>query len=1400
MTARPPRRAPWADLARLARAAACAALAACALASPARATPVQSAPPGYVVESWSVRDGLPIGECTAMVQTRDGYVWVATTDGLSRFDGVRFRTLDTRNTTGLTSNHIMFLLEGRDGTLWFCTDDAGVGAIRGGRVTMYPPDSCLAGGQAQRLIECADGTIWVSHSRGVSRWHDGRLAPVAAARLHESALVMSDDGAGGIWTSTRSGVAHVSARGDVRAWRLVADPADHAWWQPYRDVQGRVWLATKTGLCLLQGDTFVPYTAPGLPGGEPWRILYDDPTSPWPVLRSAGAFSRFVDGAWRTYRPGALSRFKTDPAWDAGQMWFAIAGSVYRDGERMLDLPSETTQLIRDREGNIWVATNGDGVFRIGASPVTMAGGIIAGVRREVVAVGVEDDGSLWLGALGQPPVHVNPDRSDLASESVPAMTRIFAWVREGGGRYLAATGDGVMRLTFAPGGRVTREPLLRDAGSVSTLAVAPDGTIWAACEQGLMRGRDGHWAAVPDSVLGTRAPIAAIACVGSRTWIGTLGGGLVVIDGARVRRISGGDGLPHGAVGCLLPAGVNAMWVGFTNAGLAHVQLSPDGTPRVHALRREDGLSDDAVNSLLDDGAGRLWLGTSRGIAMLPIAALEARLAGGREPLRPAVFDENDGMLSGQCSSTASSTARGADGRLWFATRNGAAGIDPRRALAPAASPAPLVEEVEYRGAELPRAGGEVAIAPDQRNFTVRYTALSSSGASQLHFRYRLLGVDRDWVDAGTRREAYFTRVPPGRHVFELQVADRFGRWNATIASRTLAVQPAFIETWAFRALVGLALAMLAFAVYRWRVQRFQRRQLELTAMVSQRTQELEDALRTVAAQTRSLEDLDRAKSRFFANISHEFRTPLTLTLGPLEDVLGGAVGPVPDEVRTELEVALRNSRRLLQLVNEILDLAKLESGRMHLSASENDLRVAIAEWSRSFQPLAERKRIRLTTDLSDQLLPVWFDHERLGKAITNLLSNAFKFTPEGGHVEVRAIAAAQGAQAGVLVSVRDSGPGIPEGERERIFERFYQVDETRRRFTPGTGIGLALARELVELHGGRIAVESREGEGATFTVWVPAGREHLSDAQVAAGARDADVSAPLDPMALEPPAAAGAAATAAADDAEADTTTVLVVDDNDELRALVRRGLAARYRVTEARDGREALAMARANPPDLVVSDVMMPEMDGFELVAAFRADPDLDYVPMVLLTARAESEDRIAGLQHGADDYVEKPFRGEELLARVDNLIAGRKRLRERFGRDFRIASAAAPPGAADRTYLEKLREVIGTRLGEEEFSVALLAEAMHQDRTQLFRRVRDLLGVAPTDLLRTARLDRASELLMQREGNVGEIAYAVGFKSVSHFSQAFRQRFGASPTAWARREANATAVARAPGAAS
>ena len=590
----------------------------------------------------------------------------------------------------------------------------------------------------------------------------------------------------------------------------------------------------------------------------------------------------------------------------------------------------------------------------------------------------------------------------------------------------------------------------------------------------------------------------------------------------------------------------------------------------------------------------------------------------------------------------------------------------------------------------------------------------------------------------------------------------------------------------------VGLALlALLAgLALYGFRLK--QRANRSLT--------EARDDLE--AAQQR-LRALDAAKSRFFANVSHEFRTPLTLTLGPLDDLRGGAYGALPGAADEQLGLIQSNARRLLRLVNQLLDVARLEAGETRLHLEPGNLAPYVQTIAEPFAAAAERRGVAFTASVPSTPVPVRFDPAHLDKAVANVLSNAFKFTPEGGTVTLAV--ETDGGEA--VVAVADTGRGIAPEAMDHLFERFYQGEKSE--MQPGTGIGLSLAKELVELHDGRIEVESTLGEGSTFTIRLPlvSATDWGGDGGVADTGGDARTVLKTEGRPESDAALRDASAGDGLPEDVEDRTTVLVVDDNAEVRAYVRHHLeglvagdgapATRYRVVEAEDGEAALDAVRARLPDAVVSDVMMPRRDGFSLLEALRSDPETDFLPVVLLTARAEAEDRLAGLGLGADDYLTKPFDARELVARVDNLIAQRRRLRERFrhdgpppsgdGASVRLHPAPVEVDAADAVFLETVRAVVEDHLGDEDFGVEVLAEAVGQSRTNLYRRLTALVDETPAALVRRMRLERAADLLRQRAGTVSEVAYAVGFKSVAHFSTSFRRQFDATPTVYVRKHA-------------
>jgi signal transduction histidine kinase/DNA-binding response OmpR family regulator len=786
--------------------------------------------------------------------------------------------------------------------------------------------------------------------------------------------------------------------------------------------------------------------------------------------------------------------------------------------------------------------------------------------------------------------------------------------------------------------------------------------------------------------------------------------------------------------------------------------------------------LVDNVVSCILDDGAGNFWMAGNRGVHRVRRDEAVAFVEGRVPRVHGVLYARRDGLTDPETNGEA--CVRRDDGTLWFPTFGGAAVVDPSHAIAlDSVPPLPHVLGIRTTGDSLLPAG-ITRLPQGQRRLAFSYTAIALRHPAAARFEYRLDGVDEDWIHAGTSRVATYNDVGRGTHTFRVRAINAGGTRSMAAATLTFTVPPYFHETIPFWVLVAGLFAFTAHLLWRARTAQLHHRQAELETMVVTRTSELESTLSVVERQATQLRSLDEAKSRFFANVSHEFRTPLSLIIGPLEDMRDGRSGTLNDAARRKLGTILANSRRLSQLVEQLLDVARLESGTLALRAEVRDVVPQLRRMAESFASMAERQAIDFRVSVPAGGLRVRHDPDQMEKVVGNLLGNALKFTPAGGRVELHASRVGDWA----VLEVTDTGPGIAPEHHGRIFDRFYQVDDSSRRSHEGAGIGLALARELVDLHGGTLALHSVPGEGSTFTVRLP-----LTDGP------DASVVAP----AIAQPDKASAFATRARDDAVdaappeddgEDVTTVLVVEDNEELLEYLADHLRDHYRVITAANGARALALARERVPDLVVSDVMMPELDGQSLCEAIKGDPDIDFIPVILLTAKASRESRLTGLEGGADDYLAKPVDMRELLVRAANLITSRRRLRERWTDERRPLPtlppppALAPPDAGSDAFVRKMYAAMAAHIGDDTFTVDGLAAAVDMSRSTLYRRLESLTGKSPMDLVMDYRLQQAAQWLAETDANVSEIAYGVGFKSVPHFCSRFRDRYGQSPSAF------------------
>jgi two-component system, sensor histidine kinase ChiS len=532
-----------------------------------------------------------------------------------------------------------------------------------------------------------------------------------------------------------------------------------------------------------------------------------------------------------------------------------------------------------------------------------------------------------------------------------------------------------------------------------------------------------------------------------------------------------------------------------------------------------------------------------------------------------------------------------------------------------------------------------------------------------------------------------------------------------------------------------------------------------------------LKNQLKLEKVEADALRKLDQMRSHFFANISHEFRTPLTLIMGQLESVM---LSGIDEREKSKLEVATRNAHRLLTLINQILDLARLESGTMELTPSRQNIVSFLKSHFLSFESWAEAQHIKMLIGSEADNIPVVFDPGKMETIFYNLVSNAFKFTGPHGEVSV-SIQVVE--ERFIEIRVRDNGPCIPAGQLPHIFDRFYHVDINSERHMEGTGIGLALAREMVELHHGKISVISSEGEGTVFIVTLPLGETGPGNDTVETSPGDHNI---IPDFFAGNGTAESKQKFPAASSSGHDREIILVLEDHEEVRTFIREQMEADYTIIESDNGEAGLLAAQQTIPDLVICDVLMPKMDGYHFCRELRQDARTSHIPVIMLTAKAGFEDRMEGLETGADDFITKPFSIRELKVKVRNLTGQRRLLRSRFSLATTIKPSEVTATSIGRAFLEKTMGAIESNIENADFTIEMLAQEVNMSVSQLNRKLNAMIDQPAGQLMRSLRLQRAAELLEMKAGTVAQVAYKLGFNDQAYFSRAFKKQFGCSPS--------------------
>ncbi len=777
-----------------------------------------------------------------------------------------------------------------------------------------------------------------------------------------------------------------------------------------------------------------------------------------------------------------------------------------------------------------------------------------------------------------------------------------------------------------------------------------------------------------------------------------------------------------------------------------------------------------------IEDRLGNIWLAERRGLRMFnPETAQDILL-----------FDDL-GIQTPSLSVTR-------EGQISYGLNNSILFIDPVNVKIDSGKVQPLITrlEVNYKVPPITgRVSGDVPfsipadiavldfLTLDYQNnhFMLEFAAMELTDPEKNLYRHKLEGYDRDWVETDAKnRTATYTNLPAGTYTFRVKASNHHGVWSEN--ERTLKViilPPPWRTWWAYTGYSLLAAGLLLWA------RRNIVRQERLQANLKLEHLELEKA-----------KEVDKVKTSFFTNISHEFRTPLTLIKGPVNDMLEQFKDD--PKVQQRLKLVQKNSDLLLRLINQLLDLAKLESGSLTVDKTAGEVHGFIRAIASGFESHARQKGVTLKVEVPQEPAPAMFDKDKVETILINLVNNAIKFTPANGSVTVSAnIVAndqhpdfAETATSGkpapsaqrLSILVADTGIGIPADQRDKIFERFHQVSEAHKEV--GTGIGLSLVKELVTLMGGAITVESEMGNGSKFTVTFPVDpATQVETEQQTTGTERTTVN--RSPFTAYPSdGISNNEHRITNDEVDSSRPQILVVEDNPDVRAFIIDSLGGEYGYLEAENGKRGLEKATSEIPDLIISDVMMPEMDGIEMTAQIKLDRNTSHIPLILLTAKSTEESKLSGLSSGADDYLTKPFNKQELLLKVRNSINRQSKLKEKLRNELLTETPKEKVLSQDEQFLQKVKETIVARMSDEQLSVESLADDLGMSRVQLYRKVSALTGLAANELIRKLRMHRAAQLLGQNWGPVSQVAYEVGISNLSYFSKVFKEEFGTLPS--------------------
>jgi ligand-binding sensor domain-containing protein/signal transduction histidine kinase/DNA-binding response OmpR family regulator len=1316
-----------------------------------------------------ITDALPNATVKRIFQDSRGYIWLGTESGICRYDGYKLKVIKSNidYPNLLSSGNILCMAEDKQGRLWFGTD-RGVNVLNHhDQVIPLITDNKIQNLRINSILCDSKGKVWIGSENGLFVYSDSTKTIETYYKTNQSGSLPGNN------------INYLM-----------------------EDCHGTIWVAVwEGGLSTFnpQQNTFTKLPALGKTN-NPFVMLMDRDNQLWIGAWQEGIFKVRYDKQLNTHRYEQYLLDSSKPVDFQNSVYSLIHDtisdhiwaltprglSIISDRNKVeieqintLDLFNDASnflhQIVKDRQGNIWIGTSNDGVYLANLNRPLFYSNTLDELKKKHGFINVnaffEYEDELWLG-LANYGIHVI-DKNTGKAKNDAAIQQLIAQNK--------SLNSGTIR---------------------SIVADKADNTIWIGAINNLLKiKRQGKNLTINTIIEGfadlpsiKANNISALFSDGkSRMWIATRQG-IILQEDKKVRIISS---LFNNA-NTIIEEKPGIYWIGSPSKGILKVVENGDNKVEIteYNVANKKIISDE-INAIAIDPSGTIWVGTTNGglnrynrekdsfesqnkqYAILEediksIIANEDQVlwvSSGNKIIKidlktntSILFSSNDNIRTGNFRSGA--FMQGSDGRLYFGGGNGFCWFYPEIQKRTTSLNRITITDIEIHNKSIFTVNGFDSTLFDattntlrlnykQRTIGLEFSALNFISPTNVNYAYRLKGVDKDWVFVDSkRRYVNYNNLSKGRYSFEVKSTDENGVWMEDVQTLNIIVAPAPYETWWAYLLYLLILAAISVIIYRAVLNRIRlRRDLLITRIKQEKT-----------------EELTQVKLKYFTNVSHELLTPLTIIACLIDDFNY----QFPDNFK-QYSIMKSNIVRLKRLLQQILDFRKMESGNMKLSIREADL----VEFTRNicthnFDPLVKRKNIAFSI-LAPEKLVGWFDADKIDKILFNLLSNAFKYTPRGGTINLTIQEERKDNLQFAKIFVNDTGSGIEPDRLPHIFDRFYGNNQ----HGDSNGIGLSLTKDLVEIHKGLINVESQVNIGTTFVVELPIDKEYFDSIDFTQKAQPSSEQINIDELKGDEQAI-----NTTSTPVKNSAITLLVVEDNVDLLMIIASTLSRYYNVITAENGLKALEKLHENEVDIIVSDVMMPDMDGLTFCRTIKNDVDHSHTPVLLLTAKNQVEDRIACYNAGADAYIAKPFEMDVLLARLNSLILNRQKRNSEFRSSLTINPGNYESNSIDANFLKDAIRIVEENLSNFEFTHDDLFEALNTSKSTLYRKIKSLTGFSPSEFIRNIRLKHACLMLKSGTGNISEVAYDVGFNDPKYFSTCFKNEFGMTPREYIR----------------